>query len=141
MKTLETIFREWKPTKIHFGEGAIRKVGEIVSKYASNVLMVTGESSIKDSGIMGRITASLQRANIPYEIVAGVEPNPSKETVYRIAYHLLAGNYTCTLAVGGGSVMDAAKAAGILATAKEGDLDDYFGVGLVSQKIDRTSTH
>lgn len=140
MKTLETILREWKPTKIHFGEGAIRKVGEIVSKYASNVLMVTGENSIKDSGIMGRITASLQRANISYEIVSGVEPNPSKETVYRIAYHLLAGNYTCTLAVGGGSVMDAAKAAGILATAKEGDLDDYFGVGLVSQKIDRIHT-
>ena len=41
------------------------------------------------------------------------------------------------LAVGGGAVMDAAKAAGILATAREGELDGYFGVGMVSKKIRR----
>lgn len=42
------------------------------------------------------------------------------------------------MAVGGGSVIDAAKAAGILGTIKEGELDDYFGVGLVSQKVKKT---
>jgi len=137
MENPEAILREWEPTTIHFGEGAIGKLREIVCRYADNVLVVTGESSVKDSGVLEKISDSLKNGQVRYEIVGGVEPNPSKESVYRIAYHLLAGNYTCTLAVGGGSVMDAAKAAGILATAKEGELDDYFGVGLISRKIDR----
>ena len=42
-----------------------------------------------------------------------------------------------SLAIGGGSVIDAAKAAGILGTIKEGEIDDYFGVGMVSKKVKR----
>jgi alcohol dehydrogenase len=136
MENAEAILKEWKPTTIHFGEGTIKNVGKIVGGHGDNVLIIAGESSLRSSGTMDKISDSLEMAKVRYGIVTGVEPNPSKETVYRIAYHLLAGNYTCALAVGGGSVMDAAKAAGILATAKEGELDDYFGVGLVSQKID-----
>ena len=81
----------------------------------------------------------LESNGVQYQVCGGVEPNPSKETVYRITYHLLAKGFPSMLAVGGGSVMDAAKAAGILATVKEGELDDYFGVGMVSKKIRRGS--
>jgi alcohol dehydrogenase class IV len=137
MREEEKTLREWKPTKVHFGEGAIEKVGEVVRTHADNVLMVIGGGSVKKSGVYDRIVGKLDESSIRHGVCQGVEANPSKETVYRIAYHILAGNFTCLLAVGGGSAMDAAKAAGILATVKEGEIDDYFGVGLVSKKTKR----
>jgi alcohol dehydrogenase len=131
----EAALRLWQPTKIHFGEGSIQMLGKVAKRYSDRVLIITGEGSIKESGHLDKIKASLDGAFIRHQICKGVEPNPSKETVYKIAYHLLAGNFDCLIAVGGGSVMDAAKAAGILATAKKGELEDYFGVGMVSKKI------
>ena len=138
MQDMEKVIQEWKPTRIHFGEGAINKVGDAVRRYSDNALVVIGQGSIRTTGVLGRITGLLDQAAVRYKVCEGVEPNPSKETVYRIAYHLLAGNFTCLLAVGGGSVIDASKAAGILAKVKAGDLDDYFGVGMVSKKTERS---
>ncbi len=138
MQDVEKILEAWGPTRIHFGEGAINQVGEAVRRYADNVLVVIGGGSVKNNGVLARITELLDQSAIRYQVCEGVEPNPSKETVYRITYHLLAGNFTCLLAVGGGSVMDAAKAAGILGKLKQGELDDYFGVGMVSQKAQRS---
>jgi len=137
MREEERILSEWKPTNIHFGEGKIQEVGEIIRKYGDNVLMVIGGGSVRKNGIYDRLTHLLNQSSVRHGVCEGVEPNPSKETVYRIAYHILAGKFTCLLAVGGGSAMDAAKAAGILATVKEGEIDDYFGVGLVSKKTEK----
>jgi alcohol dehydrogenase len=134
MAEAEEILKAWKPTKIHFDEGSIQQVGEVVKKYAKKTLLVIGKGSIKKSGMLDRVIRSLKKNSVSYKIVEGVEPNPSKETVYRIVYHLLAGDYHCLLAIGGGSVIDATKAAGILGTLKEGELDDYFGVGMFSKK-------
>ncbi|MBC8417540.1 MAG: iron-containing alcohol dehydrogenase [Desulfobacterales bacterium] len=137
MQDVEKEIQEWEPTRIHFGEGTINKVGDAVRRYADNALVVIGQGSVKTTGVLDRITGLLDQASVRYKICEGVEPNPSKETVYRISYHLLAGNFTCLLAVGGGSVIDASKAAGILAKVKDGELDDYFGVGMVSKKTER----
>lgn len=138
MKSAETIIMHWKPTKITFGEGSINRVGEIVKKYSERALIIIGKSSIRASGVFDRITDQLRKDGVTYRICEGVEPNPSKETVYRIAYHLLAGNFSCLLAIGGGSVIDAAKAAGILGAVRKGELDDYFGVGMISKKVKKT---
>jgi len=137
MGKAEEILKAWKPTKIHFGEGSIQQVGEVVKKYAKKTLLTIGKGSIKKSGVLDSISQALEKNSITYKIVEGVEPNPSKETVYRIVYHLLAGDFNCLLAIGGGSVIDAAKAAAILGTIKEGQIDDYFGVGMVSKKVKR----
>jgi alcohol dehydrogenase class IV len=134
MAEAEKILKAWKPTRIHLGEGAVLRVGEVVKKYGDRTLLVIGKGSIRKSGVLDRVLRSLEKNLVSYKIVEGIEPNPSKETVYRIAYHLLAGNFSSVLAIGGGSVIDAAKAAGILGTIKEGEIDDYFGVGMVSKK-------
>jgi alcohol dehydrogenase class IV len=134
-ESAETALRLWQPTKIHFGEGSIQMLGNVAKRYSDRVLIITGEGSIKKSGYLDKIKGILDGAFIQHQICKGIKPNPSKETVYKIAYHLLAGNFNCLIAVGGGSVMDAAKAAGMLATIKKGELEDYFGVGMVSKKI------
>ncbi|HTY92916.1 MAG TPA: iron-containing alcohol dehydrogenase, partial [Steroidobacteraceae bacterium] len=131
------LLADWKPTRIAFGPGIIAGVGNTVREFGRAVLVVTGQGSIRGGGVLDRITAALDQASVRCAICASVEPNPSQETVYRIAYRLLAGNHDCVLAVGGGSVMDAAKAACILATAQSGELPDYYGAGRVSPKISR----
>ncbi|MBW2334570.1 MAG: iron-containing alcohol dehydrogenase [Deltaproteobacteria bacterium] len=138
MKHAEKTVRDWKPTNINFGEGSIEEVGKVTKKYSDNALLIIGGGSIKKAGFLEKITDILEKTSIKYSICEGVEPNPSKETVYRITYHLLAGNFTCLLAIGGGSVIDAAKAAGILGSIKVGELDDYFGVGMVSKRTKKT---
>jgi alcohol dehydrogenase YqhD (iron-dependent ADH family) len=135
MAEAEKILKAWKPTRIHFGEGTVLRVGKVVKKYGDRTLLVIGKGSIRRSGVLDRVLQSLAKNSINSKMVEGIEPNPSKETVYRIAYHLLAGNFSSLLAIGGGSVIDAAKAAGILGTIKEGEIDDYFGVGMVSRKV------
>jgi len=133
----ERILKAWEPTKIHFGEGTTNQVGEVVRKYGDRTLLIIGKGSIKKPGALDSVIRSLEKNAVTYKVVEGVEPNPSKETVYRIVYHLLAGNFNSLLAIGGGSVIDAAKAAAILGTIKEGEIDDYFGVGMVSKKTKR----
>ena len=135
MAEAEEILKAWEPTKIHFGDGAIQQIGEVVKKNAKKTALTIGKGSIKKSGVLDRTLQSLEKNSVTYEVVEGVAPNPSKESVYRIVYHLLAGNFNSLLAIGGGSAIDAAKAAGILGTIKEGDIDDYFGVGMVSKKV------
>jgi alcohol dehydrogenase class IV len=135
MAEAEKILKAWKPTRIHFGEGTVLRVGKVVKKYGDRTLLVIGKGSIRRSGVLDRVLQSLAKNSINSKMVEGIEPNPSKETVYRIAYHLLAGNFSSLLAIGGGSVIDAAKAAGILGTIKDGEIDDYFGVGMVSRKV------
>ena len=137
MAESEKSLKAWEPTKIHFGEGAAFQVGEVVKRYGDRTLLIIGKGSIKKSGMLDRVLRSLEKNSVSYKMVEGVEPNPSKETVYRITYHQLAGNFNSILAIGGGSVIDAAKAAGILGTIKEGEIDDYFGVGMVSKKVRR----
>jgi alcohol dehydrogenase class IV len=137
MSEAERILKAWEPTKIHFGEGTTNQVGEVVKRYGDRTLLIIGKGSIKKPGALDRVIRSLEKNSVSYEMVEGVEPNPSKETVYRIVYHLLAGNFNSLLAIGGGSVIDAAKAAGILGTIKGGEIDDYFGVGMVSKKTKR----
>lgn len=118
MNQAEEIIAEWIPTRIHFGEGSIGKIGNIIRDYSDNALVVIGAGSVKKSRLMEKIAAILDTVSIRYKVVEGVEPNPSKETVYRIAYHLLAGNFKCLVAIGGGSVIDAAKAAAVLVIDK-----------------------
>lgn len=131
----ERMLKAWQPTKIHFGEGTSAQVGNILKGFGERVLLVLGRGSIRRSGGLDPIVRSLEKHSLTYGVVEGIEPNPSKGTVYRITYHLLAGNFNLILAIGGGSVIDAAKAAGILGTIKEGEIDHYFGVGMVSKKV------
>ncbi len=135
IKEAERMLKIWTPTKIQFGEGTSAHVGETAKRYGERVLLILGRGSIRKSGMLDRILQSLEKNLLNYGVVEGVEPNPSKETVYRVTYHLLAKNFNLLLAIGGGSVIDAAKAAGILGTIKEGEVDQYFGVGMVSQKV------
>src|SRR5512139_193502 len=110
MATAERVLSSWQPTKILFGEGSLQQVDRVIKKYENRMLLIIGKGSVKKNKVLDSTLESLGKNSLSYQVVEGVEPNPSLETVYRIVYRLLAGDFNCLLAVGGGSVIDAAKA-------------------------------
>lgn len=100
-------------TQVHFGPGVLAAIGpRIAAESIASVLVVTGGSAAQRCGALPQVEASLAGAGIAVTHFAGVTPNPSLEVVLRCR-DLLA-QVQGVVAVGGGSVMDAAKAAAAL---------------------------
>ncbi len=119
-------FTYYNPTKIEFGKGKEKHIGAYIKEAGyESVLLVYGTGSIKRSGLYDDIIASLQAEGIHYEELDGVVSNPLLSRVYdgiRIAKE---NNLQAVLGVGGGSVVDSAKAiaAGVMYA---GDVWDFF---------------
>lgn len=114
------------PTKVYFGRGVEDQIGEIVKEYGYKKLLIHygGKSAIR-SGLIERITNSLDKLSISYVTLGGVVPNPRVSLVYKGIELCKQEGVDCILAVGGGSVIDSAKAIGY-ATASGGDVWDFF---------------
>jgi len=105
-------FEFYTPTKVVFGRGAEDQVGELVRQQgARKVLIHYGGQSAVRSGLIGRVKASLDQAGIAWLELGGVVPNPRLSKVREgIDLCQKAGGVDLVLAVGGGSVIDSAKA-------------------------------
>ncbi len=131
------IFEEWPRTEIVFGKGTLKQTGQYAKEFGNSALIVIGQGSVKKYGYLDTLLSSLDAEDISCKIYEGVEPNPSKGTIEDIAKVYQDGNFDMCIALGGGSAMDAAKAALILAKLGEDNISPYFGVGKASEKIDR----
>lgn len=109
-------FDHANPVKVFFGPGRIRELGEIVSRIGNRPMLVTGGGSVKRNGTLGRALAVLKEAGIEPVVFEGVEPNPRIATVRTAVAIARESDVNVVVALGGGSVMDAAKvvAAGVL---------------------------
>jgi alcohol dehydrogenase YqhD (iron-dependent ADH family) len=117
------IFRN--PTKIYFGKGMENSTGEAVGEFSHNILLHYGGGSIKKTGLYERITASLKSAGVTWTELPGVMPNPRLSLVQEGIRICREKDIDFILAVGGGSVIDSAKAiaAGV---PYEGDVWDFY---------------
>lgn len=109
------------PTRIHFGKGQISHLSELAES-GSNVLLVYGGGSIKKSGLYDEATAILADAGLHVVELSGIEPNPRIESVREGARLCKEHAIDMVLAVGGGSVIDAAK---VIAGAAKYDGDAW----------------
>ncbi|KLO24585.1 iron-containing alcohol dehydrogenase [Marinitoga sp. 1155] len=101
----------YNPTKIIFGENTISKIGEEIKKFGLNkILLHYGSGSIKRNGVYDQVINSLKEYNIEWIEVSGVKPNPRLSKVYEGIKFAKEHNVDGILAVGGGSVIDSAKA-------------------------------
>ncbi len=115
----------YNPTKIIFGRGEESKTGKEVKKYADEILLHYGSSSIKKYGVYDRIIKSLKEEKINVIELSGVQPNPRLSLVYEGIRICRENDINFILAVGGGSVIDSAK--GIAAGVKyDGDVWDLY---------------
>lgn len=120
----------YNPTKLYFGSKQIEEhLGKEVKKRGNRALLVYGQGSIKKNGLYDRITKCLIDAGVEYSEYAGVEPNPQYTTVNKAAKVCRDDGCDVVVAIGGGSVIDAAK---MVCQAKfyEGDCWD-----LVTQQV------
>ena len=97
------------PTTIYFGKGQVKHIGEIISTYGKNVLIVYGGGSIKRNGIYEDVTSIFQKAGITYHELSGVEPNPRITTVRKGVDICRKEGIDVILPIGGGSSIDCAK--------------------------------
>ena len=119
-------FNYHAPTKIVFGKNTENKVGQLVKNSGcKKVLVHYGGSSAKKSGLLDRVFASLTEAGIAYTELGGVVPNPRLSKVYEGIKLCREENIDFILAIGGGSVIDSAKAIGY-GVVNEGDVWDLY---------------
>ncbi|MCT8138031.1 iron-containing alcohol dehydrogenase [Anaerobacillus sp. CMMVII] len=112
-------------TKIIFGKDTEATVGEESIKYGKKLLLHYGGGSIKSTGLYDSVVTSLREQSIEIFELGDVQPNPRVSLVREGVSICKENNIDFILAVGGGSVIDSAKA--IAAGAKyEGDVWDFF---------------
>ena len=126
-------FDFYSPTYFAFGRGREAEAGTYVKKFGgSRVLVLYGGQSAKKSGLLDRVLASLNGAGLHTVELGGVKPNPRSGLVYEGIDLCRKEGIDFLLAVGGGSVIDTAKAIAI-GVPYEGDFWDFFS-GKVPEK-------
>ncbi len=114
------------PTRIVFGRGVTDTVGTELAGYGyTSALVVYGGGSVVRSGLLERVTASLDAAGIKHVELGGVRPNPEVSSVREGIELAREADADLILPVGGGSVIDCAKAIA-LGVPYEGDVWDFF---------------
>jgi alcohol dehydrogenase YqhD (iron-dependent ADH family) len=121
------------PTMIYFGKHHEAEVGRIASQYGSRVLLHFGGQSAERSGLLPLIRKELAAAGLTCFELGGVQPNPRLSLVYRGIELCRQNNIELVLAVGGGSVIDSAKAIAVGAPYS-GDVWDFYTGKAVPEK-------
>lgn len=114
------------PTRFVFGRGYADRIGgEVAALGAKRALLVYGGGSVVRTGLLARVTASLDAAGVGYVELGGVRPNPEVGLVRKGIELARREHVDLVLAVGGGSVIDTSKAIAF-GTSYQGDVWDFF---------------
>ncbi len=121
-----TAFTYYTPTKVIFENDAEVNAGKMLKEFgAKKVLIHYGSERVIKTGLMKKVTDSMDAVNIPYVFLGGVVPNPRITTVYEGIEIARKEGVDFILAVGGGSVIDSAKAIAV-GIPYSGDVWDFF---------------
>lgn len=113
------------PELIVFGTNSIEDIGEHVKKYGKRAALIYGGTSLVKSGNHGRIVDILKKTNIEVIEISGITHDPDDRLVKSIVDRVNSAGPDVIIGAGGGSVMDVAKAASIIAT-NGGEVKDYW---------------
>jgi alcohol dehydrogenase YqhD (iron-dependent ADH family) len=120
-------FTMYNPTTLHFGSEALGHLERTIRKYGKRVLLVFGKGSIMKSGLYFQILDILNEAEAEWFEYSGIKSNPLIEDVDAAAKLAREKNVDMILAVGGGSVIDSAKAISITIPVEHSGWDFFAG--------------
>lgn len=118
-------FKMYVPTRIVFGNGAIKTLHEQPIPGKRALIVISNGKSTRSNGALALLEAELKKAEIDAVVFDAVQPNPLKSTVMAGAAFARRNGCDVVIALGGGSVMDASKAIAFMA-ANPGDVWDYI---------------
>lgn len=122
------------PTKIEFGKGKLKKLGNFINNINGKKVLIVTDKGLVKAGIIDKVKKILDEEKISYTVFDEVKPNP-KDVDCNKAYKLaLEENVDSLIGIGGGSSMDTAKAVGTLMT-HGGELKDWYGFDKLRKNI------
>src|SRR3989449_8090802 len=124
-------FSYYLPTKILFGFGVLKGLGEEVENLGARKALLVTDKVMEKTGIVSKVSAHLD--GLGYDIFDEVEPEPRVEVAEAVARKVRSSPYDLVLGLGGGSSLDMAKLAAGLAT-NEGEVRSFVGTGLLRRK-------
>lgn len=133
-----SILRNWKSGSYVFGVDCIGETGHLTACFGKNVLVVGNTGHTRDT--VEAVLTSLRKENLTILSdgpIPGARPNSPKEDAYRIAEAIVRFRPDCVVAIGGGSTIDACKAAAVIAVSGQ-EIDAFFGNGKVSEYLKQT---
>ncbi len=127
---MSDIFMFQLPRRVVFGNGSIHQIGgEIKNLNVQRLIIVTDPGVVK-AGLLTDAVSSLKKGGIQFDIFDQVKPDPPISVVEECTRKVKKEHFDAVLGVGGGSVIDAAKAISFMAT-QDGDIHQYLGINKV----------
>lgn len=117
--------------RIVMGPGVLSQIVSEVERLNASRIMVITDPGLVNAGIVGKLETLLDQGGIAFSRFDEVEPDPRLEIAYAATEKIKKDQSDLVIGIGGGSAIDIAKIAAILAT-NDGDLGSYFGIDLVS---------
>ena len=128
------LLNQFKGKAYVYGFGVLEQVGTVSKEFGKKAVLVRGTFNGSDE-LVGKIAKSLEESQINLvAVIKGSRPNSPKEDLYRIRKEIEQANPDMVISFGGGSTIDTTKAA-IVLNALSGDIEDYFGTGLVTDSL------
>ena len=130
-KTIEQakkVLKDWKGDAYTFGEDVLDATGKYAKKHGKKVTLVVtelGQAWIEKP--LEQVKSSLKANRVTFETINGARPNAPREDVYRISLQVARGKSDAIVALGGGSTIDAAKAAAVLNTYSPAEVVEILG--------------
>ncbi len=102
-------FTAYNPTKLHFGKNVIEKLPDALQNTGKNILLITGQGSVKKYGYYNQVIEKLQKAGKNIIEFSGIKPNPVVDDAEKAVALAKKNQVDAIVALGGGSVIDTAK--------------------------------
>ena len=113
------------PTEIITGEGSISAIKDIIERYNSTRVLVYLDPILKEIGLLDKVSKIIEKTNASYEFYTDIKPEPTIEDGDAAVKKARDFNADLVIGIGGGSCLDCAKTAAVLAT-HEGGVADYL---------------